>query len=103
MEVKEFMKKSGIPKHIKGYEVLTMCIESHVKNPAKTIGELYDEVKEAARCTHWSVNRNISSAIEKGFPNMDEKLKYTLFTGEKTPTPAEYIKTVSCAIRNNLI
>lgn len=103
LNVKDFMKKSGIPMHLKGYEVLTLCIESHVENPDKTIGDIYSEVYEKAKCTHWSVERNIRTAIKVGMPNMDKKFKNTLFPHVEIPKSGEYIKTVSYAIRNNLI
>lgn len=104
MKVKEIMKKSGIPMHLKGYEVLTMCIESHVKNPEKTMSELYAEVYDASKCKFWSVERNIRTALRIGYPNMDSELKKTLFQNSASePSAGEFIKAVSCAIRNDLI
>lgn len=103
MNVKEFMKKSGMPMHMKGYEVLTMCLESSVENPDLTVQQLFDEVYKKHNCTHWSVYSNVKRVLDLGLPNMDKELKETLFPTGKKPTPAKFIKTVSYAIRKGII
>lgn len=104
LTVNDFMKKSGIPMHLKGYEILSKCIELGVDNPDMTVSEMYEKIYIESKCSHWSVDRNIRTAIRKGYPYMDEKIKNTLFqTVKDVPPSGEFIKTVSYAIRKDVI
>ena len=98
------MERSGIPLHMKGYECVKSCIDVLLKNPDKNMKQVYYEVSEEMKCKAGNVERNIRSVIKESYKSMDSNIKKTCFHGKKKlPTTAEYIKSIVCAIRNNLI
>ena len=104
MTVNEFMQKSGIPLHLKGYENVKKSIEILIEHPEFNMKQVWSEASEALHCNYNNVERNIRFIINESYKNMDSNIKKTCFNGKKkTPTTAEYLKSVACAIRNNLI
>lgn len=97
MTVQEYMLKSGVPVHLTGYNEVEMMLLESIKNPEKNFENL---LKILPRDT---CGRTVRYAIKMGFPNMDKKLKKQLFGNEKKVSAHRYIKTVSIAIKNNLI
>lgn len=104
MTVREFMAKSGVPMHLKGYEKLKLTLEMNIENPEWNLGKIYSEISKQYGCSYESIRKNVFDAIKKGYPEMDDTIKKIVFSGkEDSPRVGEYIKSVSYAIRNNLI
>ena len=103
MTVKQFMVKSGIPLHLKGYDYLKTAIEIHIENPEETVYNIIEKVGEMYNYSDASIERCIRTAIKNGFENMDKDIKSIVFKTDAVPSIAQYIKSVSYAIRYNLI
>lgn len=102
MTVKEFMVKSGTPLHLKGYEFLKTAIELHVEDPERKVYHIMEEVAKKNEYSLINIEKNLKTAIVNGFDNMDKDIKSIVFKNVR-PTTAKYIRSVSYAIRNNLI
>lgn len=103
MTVQDFMLVSGAPMHLTGYEMLKEAIEIEIEGPVKPIMAVYEVVAKTHNTTAYSVERNIRTAIQKGYSNLDADIKKKLFRNAEKVATGNYIKTISYAIRNNLI
>lgn len=104
MTVNEFMQKSGIPLHLKGYESVKKSLEVLVEHPEFSMKQTWCMTAEELNCNYNNVERNIRFIINESYRNMDSGIKRVCFHGKKkVPTTAEYLKSIACAIRNNLI
>lgn len=104
MSAEEFMKKSGIPVYLKGYEYAKEAIEIHVENPSMFINEIINRIAEKRFYSYTAVERNIYNAVAKGYEYMDQEIKKIVFgMREEIPTTGQFIIGASYAIRNKLI
>lgn len=103
MTVQEFMVKSGVPMHLKGHEFLKDALMKHIEHPEKKISAIITEVASDYKSSYLAAERDIRTAIDKGYPDMDKALKSRLFNNRDKVTTGELIRTVSYAIRNRII
>ena len=103
MSVQEFMMKSGVPIHLKGYAYIQEAIEYCIKEPDSKIGVVEMELAKAHNTTTACIERDIRTALNKGYPYMDEDIKQKLFRGKSKATTALFVKTISNAIRYKMI
>ena len=103
MTVQDFMCASGVPMHLSGYELLKAALEISIEEPMKPIMAIHEEIAEKYGSKTYKVERNIRSAIEKGYPNLDAGIKEKLFKNKEKVATGEYVKAISYAIRNDLI
>lgn len=103
MTVQDFMLVSGVPMHLTGYELLKEAIEISIEEPVKPIMAVYEDIARKHNANACTAERNIRTAIQKGYPNLDADTKKKLFYNAERVATGNYIKTISYAIRNNLI
>ena len=103
MNVNEYMAKSGIPVHLKGFEATKRAIELSIEKPDIGCMEIYNIVAKEYGITSYAVERRIRFAVNQGFRNMDEELRNIIFKNEDHVTRIHYIKNVAYAITHNLI
>lgn len=104
MKVAEFMKKAGVPMHIKGYDMMKQALELKVDHMDWSAERVYLDMAIKRKCNHKAVERNIRTAIHISYPLMDEAVKNAIFGSlTKRPGTGTYITSVAYAISNNLI
>ena len=105
MTVQDFMLVSGVPMSLKGYDLLKEAIEINIEEQVKPIPimAVYEDIARKHNANAYTVERNIRTAIRKGYPNLDADIKEKLFRNAERVASGNYIKTISYAIRNNLI
>lgn len=103
MNVNEYMVKSGIPAHLKGFEATKRAIELCIEKPDIGCMEIYNTIAKEYGISSYAVERRIRFALNQGFRNMDEELKNIIFNNEDHLTRIHYIKNVAFAITNGII
>ena len=103
MTVNEFMVKSGISVHLKGFEAVEYAINICMENSEIDTMKIYEIVSNKFGISEKGAERRIRFAIKQGFNLMDEKLKLTLFGNKVYIRNRDYLKTVAYAIKNHVI
>lgn len=98
-DIREILKKIGIPCHLSGYEYIQDAVEIAQKEPYKMNGLvkiIYVEIATKRRTTSSRVERAIRHAIEKAFTYGDYEAIYKYFGSsyrkdKGKPTNKEFI------------
>lgn len=104
LKVVEFMKKVGVPMHLKGYDMMRQALELKMDHMDWSAECIYSAVAIKSGCKNDAVERNIRTAISISYPHMDEEVKSALFgKTTKRPGTSMYITSVAYALKNKLI
>ena len=107
IEVTKYIRKAGVPLHIKGYEYLRTAIMLVMKDYMKfdsVTKILYPEIAKLYNTTPSRVERAIRHAIEVSWTKGDPMAIYELFENsgqiyQDRPTNSEYIALVADNLR----
>ena len=103
MTVQEFMSISGVPLHMRGYDLIKESLEMLVENPNMSICKIDDTLARNRNSSNAAIKSNIRTAIVRGYPKLDANIKNVLFGNAEKISTAEYLKSIATAIRNNII